>query len=197
MNTAPRLTHRFGTFLLLAGMVVHAQGDQVQTTTGDRYTGNIITFTNSMLVLKSDVLGLIRIPRAKLASVSFGNVPVSSNAQPMKAVSVPANALDGDVDKDTQKMLARLQSHTNLMVGVQSKFLGDAGAEANNKFSQMVSGLLSGNLSVGDIRAEAAAAASQLRAAKKELGEESSFAVDSYLAILDRFLVNSGSVTNR
>ena len=58
---------------------------------------------------------------------------------------------------------------------------------------------MSGKLSVNDIRAEAKTAADQLRALKRDGGEEAGFATDAYLAILDHFLKEtapSASATN-
>ena len=75
-------------------------------------------------------------------------------------------------------------AHTNLIRQVQKQFLTDAGPEANKKFDELLSGLMSGKLTVDDLRAEARSAADQLRALKRDPGEDSSFAADAYLAIL-------------
>jgi hypothetical protein len=71
---------------------------------------------------------------------------------------------------------------------VQKQFLSEAGPEANGKFDELLSGLMSGKLSVGDISAQAKAAADQLRQLKREGGEEAGFAMDAYLSILDHFI---------
>jgi hypothetical protein len=58
---------------------------------------------------------------------------------------------------------------------------------------------MSGKLTVDDIRAQAKAAADQLRALRREAPEEAGFATDAYLAILDHFLKEttpSASTTN-
>jgi hypothetical protein len=74
------------------------------------------------------------------------------------------------------------------MKQVQSQFLSGADPEAKDKFNELFGGLLSGKLNVSDIRAEAQSAAERLRAARKDLGNESGFMIDSYLAILDHFV---------
>ena len=83
---------------------------------------------------------------------------------------------------------------------VRSQLLGDAGPEANKKFDQLMTGLLSGKLSVADIRVEAKRTADQARAMQKELGPEAGASIDGYLAILDHFLSesdsSSGALTN-
>ena len=71
---------------------------------------------------------------------------------------------------------------------MRAEFLADAGPEANNKFNAMVGGLLSGRLTVNDIRAEAKSAADQLKELKRDLGEDGGWALDGYLAILENFL---------
>ncbi len=168
-------------------------GDEVQTTTGDKYRGTIVTFTNGTLVLKSEILGAVNIPRGRIASVTFGDGP--SVAEPAHK-PVATNALLVIPDPQTRKALTQLQAHTNFISSLQSQFLANAGAEANDKFTQMVNDLLSGKLSVADIRSEAASAASQLRTARKDLGEDSNLAIDGYLAILERFLANPSPPAN-
>ena len=71
---------------------------------------------------------------------------------------------------------------------MQKQFLGGAGPEANDKFNELLGGLMSGKLTVDDIRAQAKSAADQLRALQRDSGEEAGFAANTYLAILDHFL---------
>ena len=52
----------------------------------------------------------------------------------------------------------------------------------------MVGGLMSGSLSMGDLRREAKTAADQIRELKHELGPEAGDALDGYLAELNNFL---------
>ena len=54
---------------------------------------------------------------------------------------------------------------------------------------------MSGKLDVNDIRAEAASAANQIRALKRDLGDDAGWAMDGYLAILDTFLRETASPT--
>ena len=117
-----------------------------------------------------------------------------TNGQVRTASAVPANAAPTG-----SPALRQLGSNTNLIQQVQKQFLGDAGSEANDKFNELLGGLMSGKLSVDDIRAQAKSAADQLRALKREGGEEAGFAVDAYLTILDHFLKDttpSGVTTN-
>ena len=65
--------------------------------------------------------------------------------------------------------------------------------EATRKYDEMVSGLLSGQLSVGDIRQQAQSAAAQLREMKRELGPEADESLDGYLQVLDSFIKETAS----
>ena len=100
---------------------------------------------------------------------------------------MPAAAPTNVVSTSSLRLLG-LSRNTNLIQQVQKQFLSGAGPEANNKFNELLGGLMSGKLSVEDIRAEAKSAADQLRALQRESGEDVGFATSTYLAILDHFL---------
>jgi hypothetical protein len=89
---------------------------------------------------------------------------------------------------DLSGPLRQLGANTNFIEQVRAQFLAEAGPEANQKFSAMVGGLLSGKLTVKDIRTEAKSAADQLKELKRDLGEDAGWALDGYLAILENFL---------
>ena len=71
---------------------------------------------------------------------------------------------------------------------VQAQFLADAGPEANAKFNELLGGLMTGKLSLEDLRVQAQSAATQMHEARKELGDDAGVMIDGYLAILDHFL---------
>jgi hypothetical protein len=52
----------------------------------------------------------------------------------------------------------------------------------------MVNGLLSGTMSMGDLRKQAQDSANQLRELKRQLGPDAGDEVDTYLQVLDSFL---------
>jgi hypothetical protein len=170
---------------------------------GDQYLGEVVSLGTNTLVLKSDVLGTVQLPREKVALITFGSgtatqiQPVASTTnKPASAASVPLT--NGMVDLSAS--LRQLGANTNFIQQVQAQFLGGAGAEANAKFNEMVGGLMSGKLNVNDIRAEAKSAADQLKQLKGDLGEDGGWALDGYLAILESFLQETAqpkaSITN-
>src|SRR6266851_2815307 len=187
--------------LLLPVFGIHA--DQVEMQNGDRYLGKVVSLTNDTLIVQSDYLGTLRLPRAKVASITLGQVPVATAARLAAAPArVPALGSPAVTNSATDLAGAVRNSgvNTNLIQQVQQQFLGDAGPEANAKFNELLSGYLSGKVSVNDIRDQARSAADQLRALKRDGGAEAGWAVDGYLAILDHFLKETdppaGSATN-
>ena len=180
-----------GSVLLLCLVSSWARADQVEMQTGDRYFGNVLSLNTNTLVLQNEVLGTVRLPRDKVALITLGShPPASASARPSPAnhqARTPPMARTVTAT-NSSPALAQLGTHTNLIRQVQKQFLKDAGPEANQKFEELLGGLMSGKLTVDDLRAEAKSAADQLRALKRDSGEDSGLAADAYLAILDQFL---------
>ena len=178
--------------LLGAALVLFAgagplRADQIEMQNGDRYAGHVLSLNTNIVVLQSEALGTLRLPRANVAAITIGTessaaspaLPSLTNSPgrtPAKAAPTPSPAL------------SKLGASTNLIQQVQKQFLGDAGPEANAKFNELLGGLMSGKLNVDDIRAQAQSAAEQLRALKRDGGDQAGFATDAYLSILDHFL---------
>ncbi len=177
-----------------------ARADQVRMKNGDSYFGSVVSLDADTLVLQSDVLGTVKLPRAKLAGVAFGvtkGVPLATvpatNQFPSRPATAATNTAPGLASSFQQL------GDPKLVQQVRSQFLADAGPEANDKFNQLLGGLISGKLNLNDLRAEAKTAADQVRAVRKDLGDDAGAMVDGYLAILDSFLKETapppGSVT--
>ena len=160
--------------------------DQVEMQNGDRYLGKVLSLTTDQLVIQSDVLGKLTLPRDKVALITLG-ATVKTNMIPPAQVSPPPVTLTS-TSPDLSAALRGLGSNTNMAQQVREQLLAGAGAEANKKFDELLSGLASGKLNLDGIRSEAQSAASQLRALKKELGPDASEPLDGYLEILDNFL---------
>ena len=176
-----------------------AWADQVEMQTGDRYFGNVLSLSSNILVLQNEVLGTMRLPRDKVSLITFGSAPFAATAPlPSPAGSKPRTppAPQASAAADSSLALRQLGAHTNLIRQVQKQFLTDAGPEANKKFDDLLSGLMSGKLTVDDLRTEARSAADQFRALKRDSGDDSGFAADAYLAILDQFLKGATPATS-
>jgi hypothetical protein len=194
-------------FLLLAA---NSFADLVQMLNGDRYVGKIVAMTNDVVLVHSDVLGLMKLPREKVAAITFGNPAQSTPAPavaPAPAAQAPASATARtntpirissepatNAAAEFQTVFRQQPNSAKLMEQVKAQYLSEAGPEAQAKYAEMMSGLISGKLTVADIRREAKNAADQIRALKSELGEQAGGDLDGYLAILDHFLSEPGPV---
>ena len=166
---------------------------------GDRYLGKVLSLTTDQLVIQSDVLGKLTLPRDKVALIALGATAktntVRSAASAPAPVSPPPVALTS-TSPDLSLALRSLGSNTNIMEQVRGQLLAGAGADANKKFDELLSGMASGKLNLDGIRSEARSAASQLRALKKDLGPDASEPLDAYLEILDNFLKEATPTTD-
>jgi hypothetical protein len=167
------------------------RADQVEMQNGDRYLGTVLSLDTNTLVLRSAVLGTVNLPRGQVALIALGPGGATKSTRassPQKhQPTAPSPAITNGIT-DLSASFRQLGADTNFIEQVRAQFLADAGPEANNKFNGMVSGLLSGRMTVKDIRDEAKSAADQLKELKRDLGEDAGWALDGYLAILENFL---------
>jgi hypothetical protein len=180
-----------GTVLVLWLALAGIRADQVEMQNGDRYLGKVLSLTTDKLVIQSDVLGKLTLPRDKVALIALGTI-LKTNAASVsplapEPVNAPAVALTNS-NSDIAGALRGLGSDPKTIERIRGQFLAGAGADANQKFDEMLGGLASGKLNLDSIRSEADSAATRLRAMKKELGPDAGEALDAYLVILDNFL---------
>src|SRR5436190_4997362 len=162
----------------------NASADQVETQSGDKYTGKVLSINGETLVLQSEVLGTVRLPRAKISQITLGtNTPATAASATVSTDHVTRHLASTPTNSAGMLAVPLTQhgSDSNIIQQVRSQFLNGAGPEANNKFNELLGGYLSGNLDVNDIRKEALSAANQLRAARKDMGEGADSTLDSYL----------------
>ena len=184
----------YGRFIALLSVVLSpwtVRADQVRMQNGDSYYGDVVSLDRETLVLESDILGTVRVPRIRVAGVAFGVKAKSAVAPPLNRTNQlfrnkPITGTNGP--SDLSAAFRQLGSESNLVQQIQTQFLGDAGPEAKDKFNQLLGGLMSGKMNLTDLRTEARSAADQVRAVRKDLGDETGALVDGYLAILDSFL---------
>lgn len=184
-------------------MILSARADQINMQNGEHYIGKVVTFSNETVVVQSDTLGTLLVPRSKIATIALGT---NALATPLQAPVVAAQSAFGakppaarpnpDLTTAIQQLRADTNATRQIQQQVQRQILAGADPQATEKFNEMVNGLMNGSLNVDDIRAQAKSAADQLRAAKKELGDDSGFAIDGYLAVLDGFLRETAASPN-
>ena len=168
-----------------------ACADQVQMRNGDQYFGSIISLDKETLVIQSDVLGRLRLPREKVAFVNLGAGPVAQQplaSVPTNNVSRPPALTVTNGAAGFSAAIRQMGGSSNLLQQVEAQYLNEATPEAKEKFHELFSGLLTGKLSVSDIRSQAQATADQVRSVRKDLGEDAGGLIDGYLAILDAFI---------
>jgi hypothetical protein len=174
------------------------RADEVEMQNGDRYFGHVLSVSADTVVLNSEVLGKINVPRKNVAGLAFGTNTVAPKvAASLAPVSVPTNlpavaAPAGVVNTnlDFSAALRNSSVGTNIIRQIREQMLAGS-PEATGKFDTMVNGLLSGSVSVDDLRREAQSSADQLRALKRDLGPEAAESLDGYLEVLDDFLSES------
>ena len=180
----------------LASSTTGLCADQVELQNGDRYVGKVLSLTTNQLVLQSDVLGTIKLPREKVAVVTLGNVAPTNGARAtnLQHEGLAISAGNQTNSNDLAAAFRQLGTNNNLVQQVQRQFLSDASPEAVNKYNELLGGLMSGKISLDDLRAQAKTAADQLRSMKGEMGDQTGI-LDSYLSILDKFVNETAPTT--
>jgi hypothetical protein len=178
--------------LLFAVAAGAARADQVEMKNGDRYAGQVVSVTTNNVVLHSEVLGTVQLPRGQVATIALGaGSATNSIRSALPAAVAPPAPVAATATASSVPDFRQLANSQKLIQQVQAQFLSDADPAATAKFNELLAGLMGGKLNVDDIRAQAKSAADQLREAKKELGSDAGWSIDGYLAILDHFLKES------
>jgi len=187
------LSGSFG-FIFIYATTLWLRADQLEMQNGDRLSGKVLSVSAEAVVLQSETLGKITVPRKKVTSLAFGTNTFSSIVGNIPSLSRPTNlpaATAASVPVKTNLDLSAAVNSpgmdTNFIQQIREQMLGSSPAAAS-KYDEMVGGLLNGSLNLNDLRREAKAAADQIRELKHELGPEAGDALDDYLKQLNSFL---------
>ena len=197
------LTLLFALALLAA---TRLPADQLLLLNGDRYHGKVIGLSADAVVLDSDILGKISLPRKQVASLLFGTntvapvtapaanptLPIPTNLPTSATLAQLARSLtNGTAATPPLRPLAAPNTNStanpDLARQIREQMLTGS-PEATAKYNEMVAGLMSGRLTVTDLQRQAKASADQIRELKQELGPDAGDALDGYLQILDSFV---------
>jgi len=154
------------------------RSDVVECQNGDRYNGKVLTVDESTVKLTNEITGVLNIPRVKVASITFGTAKLQKAA----AAVAPSktNILSG---------VQLPQFNANAIEQVQNQFLADASPEATQMFQEMVRGLVSGKLDLGDVRNKAQSTLNELKDLQKDLGDDDATALlNNYASLLQGFI---------
>jgi hypothetical protein len=180
-------------FMVVAAPPLRA--DQVELQNGDHYSGKVLSVSADAVVLQSEVLGIINVPRKEVASLAFGtNAVVPKAATDIVQISVPTNpptagslpALS-NTNLDLSAAFRNLGANTNVVGQIREQLLA-GNPEAASNYDDLVSGLMSGKVNMDDLRRQAQSSADQLRELKRDLGPDAGDSIDAYLEVLDNFL---------
>jgi hypothetical protein len=162
--------------------------DTVQLTNGDTLHGEVLALDAQSLTMKSETLGELKLARAKVAQIRFGDAPAKEAA----ALEAPPAAKPAPREQTADDVVRQLREQgidPAIMRGVQDAIpLLNTSPEAQKYFGDRVGGLISGQLDIGDIRHDAETAVAELEDLKREFGPQMGPAIDPYLGILKRFL---------
>jgi hypothetical protein len=179
-------TASFGLVLLLCGNP--ALADRVETANGDHFAGKVLSLDTNTLTLQNENLGIIKLPRSKVTLIALDPAgATNATARPAISNSTTAAPLPGQT-KNPFALFNKLGMTSNLVAQIQKQYLASAPPEAREKYNELMGGLLSGKLTMTDLRDQAKSIADQVRSVRKDMDEEQGAMVDAYLSILDRFL---------
>jgi hypothetical protein len=180
--------------ILLLLVAPGLRADVLEMQNGDRYSGKVISVSPDTVVWNSDMLGKIIVPRSKVAGLSFGTNVATPKAANVTAPPVSTNlpvatapVTLANTNLDLSAAFRQLGANTNFVGQIRQQMMA-GNPVAARKYDEMVSGLLSGQLSVSDVRQQAQTAAAQLRELKRQLGPEADESLDGYLQVLDSFI---------
>jgi hypothetical protein len=188
MRTASRNRLTLGTSCALFLATLSLRADQLQMQNGDRYAGHIVSMSSNSIVLESEVLGKVTLPREKVSTVTLGaNATAAAPAAPVPKVA--------GTNATVASALRAAGGGSNSIEQVRQQMLTGADPAATQKYNELVGGLMTGKLGVNDIRSEAKNSIEQINRLKRELGPEAGDSLDSYLAILQGFVNETAPVT--
>jgi hypothetical protein len=202
-------------FFALAAIAARPlKADLVELINGDHYRGTVISMDTNTIEFLSEIQGRVHLPRNKVAQITFHEVtarPMArANAAPAVAAPIilvgtnnlsaaaaqasPASVTTSPATADAVVEQMRKQGvQPQLINQVQEQIFGKASPEASQKFEEIMGGLMSGQITVQDLRVQAQNAIKQARDAKQELGGDAGEMLDGYIGILEKFVAESAS----
>ena len=119
----------------LTTVCTHA--DQVNMQNGDRFVGKVVTVSNETVVVQSDVLGILLVPRSKIATIVLGTNAVATPVQaPVVAGAPPSPTRSHSNERQSKSE----RSHSTVTDRHECCSAGsEAGATANSRRSRPAS----------------------------------------------------------
>jgi hypothetical protein len=190
---------------LFIGLGNIAWGDKVYLLNSDQLNGKVVSLNDKELILKSDTLGEIKIPREKIMTIHLGEVKIPYQMYPepptFNALPYPTLApttLQPSAEKQREPGLEdifkKLQNSKELSGNIE-KLEGEFPLlmvpEVRKYFDDTVGGLITGEVSIESLRKQAIEARNQVKELEAELGPQGADALKPYMSILDKFIRES------
>lgn len=161
-------------FLAFAMALSLAHADVIECDNGDRYHGKVLSLDEKVVTLQNDITGTLKIPRNRIVGIQLRPPNQPTPRPTTNSAAVGTN---------------RLQFDAAAIERIQNEYLATATPEANQLFQQMISGVQSGQMNLGDVRNQAATTLKELRAAQKEFGDDALGGIlETYGEVLESFL---------
>ncbi len=180
---------------LLVTSAVPARAEILQLINGDQYRGTVLGMNASNIVFQSEIQGRVTLPRNKVAHIILHEVVSKNSTNAPLILSGPPAAQTQTVDPVSEQM-RRQGVDPKIVDQVQQEIFGKGSPAATAKYNELMGGLMSGRLGVQDIRAEAQKTINQVRAMKKDLGDDAGDMLDGYVSILEQFVAESAGAPN-
>jgi hypothetical protein len=177
-------------------LVLPVMADTIELTNGDVLNGQVVSLDGQQLVLKSETLGELKLAREKVSAIHLGDKPVLTRNAAVQQVPAAKPALDPEVQNvlnavpSTDEVLKQLQGggvNPQMIGELQTKFPLLNTPEAGQYFNDTLGGLMTGKLSIQDVRKDAIIARDGLVDLQKDLGPDGA-ALNGYLSILNKFI---------
>jgi hypothetical protein len=166
-------------------LVLPVRADVLELINGDRYQGTVVAMNLKAVEFQSEVQGKVTLPREKVARITFHEIAAKPGVVPTGASNAVSKSAQAEV---ALGQLRSGEADSKMIKAVRDQVVGSGTPEAVQKFDDLYGGLLSGKLSLQDLRSEAKKALSDVKSAKAELGDDVGDYLDGYLAILEKFV---------
>ena len=197
--------------LVLLSFPVTARGDRLQLANGDEVEGELLEMSADQVKFRHAILGTFTVPRHQIHAIELGkqrgNERIMADGSQAPA-ETPEEVIDRLVNPNVnpgavRKMEKGRKRHATAQgvveqlreEGVDAKTMGQLHAmlpgfgspEVQKHFQDRVTGLMSGSLTINDIRNEAIDVRDQLKELMDDLGPGGE-ALGGYYGILDGFI---------
>lgn len=197
--------------LFLFALPATVRADRLQLSNGDEIEGELLEVSESIIRFRHPVLGTFTVPRQQVHAIELGKerggnriMADGSEAPPETPEEVIDRLVNPQVTPDAVKKLEKgAMKHATpegaveqlRREGVDSKMMGQlhgmlpgfGSPEVQKIFEDRVTGLMSGSLTINDIRNEAIDVRDQLKELMDDLGSGGE-ALRGYYGILDGFI---------